>query len=350
MDKSWRANDKGGGLKMQKEISFILKSIVQNYPILSEWGYTLKVPIALVVDNMRKFISILEILSPECRIINSDTSEKIGKQFFHEANSEAIFLIMPANFKKMSKNLERNLAFMLSSSSIGYVDDTKSCVANFIVCEKAVPTELKHSVFEIHITDCSKETSIKPVSVHPYAEELTMIRDKIKEIPLDEALPLKAAVAFLYPKLRYGSNKEKYDNLLQICMKLAVDAETYQEANDIFELVIDELISFLSENKTVCDLSETDVTQVDKIDEAIFVKNNAFFLAESLFKKIVEPLTKFYPIHLIKAELNAVGFLEGSNTGYTTKMSYKIQRELQRPRMLKFNLKDQEKLKSYLLI
>ena len=106
----------------------------------------------------------------------------------------------------------------------------------------------------------------------------------------------------------------------------------------------------MSENKTVCDLSETDVTQVDKIDEAIFVKNNAFFLAESLFKKIVEPLTKFYPVHLIKAELNAGGFLEGSNTGYTTKMSYKIQRELQRPRMLKFNLKDQEKLKSYLLI
>lgn len=327
----------------------ILHSYSVNYPILKEMGFYIRKPIALVGAGnvLQDFTSKLSIVPV---VEDVATSPIMIQEKMELLNSEAFVMDCCINYGKKHGKVERNLSMLFQAARSGIVDQIELCAATFALFEKKIPQELQEKFFIIHIReDCNENISDLTWSI-PDEGDIPQILEALI-MHRNEWSPLRAAVQFLYPAFKRHNKLDYFTHLCDVAYAIDDSAESFDEGPELLNLFVDELKSYLSNVPVnIYSLLHLPPLELDAFMDSIFYREENIYISEVLFKKIVEPLLGVYHVNLIKELLAAVGILELSGTGYTSKVCFKLDGTTKRMRMMKFNFKELPELKSFLFI
>ena len=308
---------------MCKEIIKILQSLVLNYPIISEWNKTLQMPIGRVFDKFSDLMEFTSNLSKNVRRIHAGVPPNMVRKMLTAPNSDPIVWHPEVGGKYISRKKEEIKEMLLCAATFGSLDGQKIRSTIFFAFLKFIPDEFQDDVYPIFINKVDKSPIEDIIAILPSHDELELVRDKCSEFS-DHSSELKTAVAFLYPTMKREGRMEDYEELLHVAGMLASNASLYSENDEItewFEALIEEQLH-LNEIE-VFDLPELDDYQIENLDKAFYRKGDSLYMSDSLFKKILAPLTESIPLNLVKRKLAEQELIYSDKSGFTKKMRYR---------------------------
>lgn len=317
------------------------------------------VPMALVCSDFGEAVNFIRQLSPNPRILDKLSDFDEMRENLINSRSDGVFLLMSDIHRVKTAKMEKLIDTVFSATTLGKIAEMPLFAATFLVFQMAVPEEYRDRVYEIRLDGAICEENFGILELVPESGQLSLVRDKINDVVTekDSSSILKAATAFMYPKLVEKGIKSMYEELQCCCTEIAKLEQMYRDEDGIVDLVIQRFFEYVDEASELKIYSPPLLKEVE-FETGFFIKDNALYLHEKLFRKIIEPLVEIIPIGLIKAALVKAGILIGDGNGYTTKMTYYSEGKLQRQRMMRFctqqmqldektNFKDYLKLMQY---
>lgn len=325
---------------MQKnEICTILMNYCAHFPILSEWGCTMKAPIGLIFEDINESTEFVREVSANADVFTVNSSTKALTEKVFTANSTGLFYQFPINTYAV-KRLTEQLNLLTSASTLLSIDGVNVHTAIFILFDRRVPDEMLERVFPIYVGKGSFENKIS-LSI-PEPTQFGLIYDQVKACHEINERALKAAIAFLYSSL----DDSQYRRLLAAADELIDEACVLTEALDMAALFNSILIDAIESEKVKVTLLPE--IKVAEFDDRLFIESAYAYLSENTFRTLFAEEVYIPPIGKIKAELNEAGILPSRIGDYTAKMPYSIGKIKDRKRMMRFDLQLLPEIKSYL--
>lgn len=327
-------------IDIRDELNLLL-SLALNYPILSAWGYTLKHPIACVIQTPEEAEAVLRYLQTfqEKKIITANSSAKQVKRLLEAGNSEFIFFYY-YDCPQMKNYLQQAIVAIQTGSSRSSVYSALP----FVFFYPAVPDHLK-SEFFLYFPTVGQELRREGDYIQKMLEflegQLPMIKDRIESLPKRNSYEgtLKASACFLLPLLKSRSEnfEEDFQKFLLLCEGLCKKNEEAQDESGIVEAFTDLFYEYIqcAESLKACHRAKvwggTDATE-------LLFDQNFIYVTEGLFRDIVRPLRDMLSEPLIKETLKKEGVLCCNNEKtYTVKVwTCNVYGATARIRMLKF--------------
>lgn len=333
-----------------KNILRILYSYTVNFPVLSDWGFTLHETIGLVFSDLSMATEFCQLLSETPFLLNvRDKSEEVKKTIAN-ANSEAVCLFYRQYKQYTPNNVSRNLNIAFDSNQFARIGNSKTTSVTFLIFMDYVPEDLKRQILEIHINaEPINMTGDELIESVPKAEELALIKHKIGMLKHDKSLPLKAAATFLVPYLEKNNNLDIFCEMLEVCETVINEAEDYRETDSVKEYVVSMLEDYYTSVHPPLFRMEDSILNKSGLEEAFLMGDDRLYIHEKLFKEIVKKLTESISIDSLKYRLVKEHVMLGEAGSYTKKVGIIINGNYDRIRMLCFDLGEMPRLHSYLL-
>lgn len=333
------------------EILMILFSYAVNYPVLRDWCKNLFKPIGLLFAEPSLAQKFCLLLSTKPVIIQESDSHSFASRILMKSNSEAVCLICRSDKGYQDKNTRNNLKVMFSVAETGLIGGRSTGCAPFMIFYNYIPENLKQGVFAVHIEESvSFEGADSLHELIPSVEDLSYIKAEIESFDEDDALPLKAATAFLKPKLMKSGEENLYLELLKTCEKIARMAETYAEEDQVVNLVETVFINYYTDYHPIVLMLDTLVaTSTDEIEKALVFSGDKLYIREAHFKIVMADLIKIFGVDALKEKLVREEVISGTIGAYTKRIGIKLSDRMEVVRMLEFNLCLLPKFKSFIL-
>ena len=333
-------------------VLLIFFSYCINFPIIKEWGYASYKPFALVFSDQTVAIEFCRLISQEPYLFFITDKKETVKEALTKGNSEAVCIFYRHCKGYQPKTITENLNQVISSSQFGQIEDKKSVAASFLVFLGFVPDDLRPQVLEVHLKESQVTESIESLmALIPNADELPIVNRMIKQFEQDDVLPLKAAAAFLYPRLEEKGEEAIYEEMINACSEIMKAAKEYCETDSLKNLIIGELQQYyISARPPVYKVSDIDILDIDCLENAFILDNDKLYLRETHFKKIIEKVIDTISVDALKDRLQREDVIIGKPGAYTQKIRVKIQGKFKTLRVITLNLDEMPELKSFLIL
>ena len=324
----------------------LLISILSLYqPLFVSMDRGLDCPIALIgCDNALNNFQKKFFIRPE--IITSSMLKKQIENIFLSANSTSVIVMNEKlHEKKAPSSKYQSICEMAFDVTALHQLNQEPIITTVIVAlGQILPESCREKMIPISATSLELEKSYNlEWDYLPNEQDITFITeiyDKITENRKnieDNFKWIYMSAACLYVALKRSNRLEEYDEVLKQTKELEDEIKTYRDENIINE-VVTYIGNYIIENDTfnIYQLPRLDDEFDGKWSESIFIKGDNMYLEEELLKQML----KSYPIDMrrIKERLASEEILIKEDLSYTPKMTYYLNGNTKRKRMLKFNM------------
>lgn len=295
----------------------ILKSLAANLPILQTRGYIFPRTLKVIVE-------------PGMQYRTMDVLRNFSKQDSDNWTSEFHFYSMNALPKDVFSRVEMEVQEGIST----------------VVTDNPIADDEEHNYFFVFLEERKHQLDYCIEEIVPNMNDLESIFNKLAgqdetEMSEEERI-LRAAVYCLEPYFFRKGELYRINELLDSVAHMCADDEVVREENDMSKVFLDNLYDWQERTNfsNLCNLDEGAATNAD-INETIYYNADFVYMAEKLFKKIVEPIREYAPINTLKRSLrdNDVILIDKgcSVDTYTVQISVPcIEGSKNRVRMLRF--------------
>lgn len=326
-------------------IKLLIYAYILNFSILQILKLPKK-PLLLVFETESQIDDLFKVFKSHLHFISGyDKVEQLTQLFLNESSS-AVVLLLDCGCK--GKNVQENINFLLSVARTGKVADITDGIRNYlqvapiIACTKETlgGLNLRENVFEIHLPNVKDCHQYDLLDLVPDNNKISVIKDYFERFCREDKNKIAAAiVATLVPFIMESGDISDIEKFFKIADKYILKDEEYKEEyTDVVETAKDLLLRDFLKNDNIYKLPHISKPAKDKIETAVFFKGSYVYISEKLLKVVTTPLLTFIPINRLKEELLKDGFLVGHSSDYTQKMSFYVDKEYYRTRMLKFNI------------
>jgi len=295
----------------------ILKSLAANLPILQTRGYIFPRTLKVVVE-------------PGMQYRTMDVLRNFSKQDSDNWTSEFHFYSMNALPKDVFSKVEMEVQEGIST----------------VVTDNPIADDEEHNYFFVFLEERKYQLDYSIEEIVPNMKDLESIFNKLAsqdetEMSEEERI-LHAAVYFLEPYFFRKGELYRINELLDSVAHMCADDDVVREENDMSKVFLDNLYDWQERTNfsNLCDLDEGVASNAD-INETIFYNEDFVYMAEKLFKKIVESIREYAPINTLKRSLrdnDVISVDKGCSVDtYTVQISVPcIEGSKNRVRMLRF--------------
>lgn len=295
----------------------ILKSLAANLPILQTRGYIFPRTLKVIVE-------------PGMQYRTMDVLRNFSKQDSDNWTSEFHFYSVNALPKDVFSRVEMEVQEGIST----------------VVTDNPIADDKEHNYFFIFLEERNHQLDYSIDEIVPNMKDLESVFNKLAgqdetEMSEEERI-LRAAVYCLEPYFFRKGELYRINELLDSVAHMCADDEVVREENDMSKVFLDNLYDWQERTNfsNLCDLDEGVASNAD-INETIFYSEDSVYIAEKLFKKIVEPIREYAPINTLKRSLRDNDVIsvdkDCSVDTYTTQISVPcIEGSKNRVRMLRF--------------
>ena len=316
------------------EIVLILNSLTINYPIMVAMGIFQDVPIALVCDNTATTRKIAEVISPAPVVVDPFTDILELHNKMDGICSQGVFCLLAPGIVKVQKREKAIVDAMISLAAYGRVNQTLAVAPTYFLLTKSVPYYIEKNSLVIKVEGNLDDIETELFKYLPSAEDITFIKETVKAFDVDEYLPLKAAAAFMLPKLNHYGECEMYSELLKTCEFLIESDKFFKSDVNLVEFVQSCLLDCIKnhqEQKLI--LPNLDADGEKRFDTALFYNRDYIYLSDKKFKQVFEKLCVKWGVNTLKEKMLNAGLLKADKGSFTTKMQYKCNGETKSQRM-----------------
>ena len=215
-----------------------------------------------------------------------------------------------------------------------------------VVTDNPIADDEEHNYFFVFLEERKHQLDYSIEEIVPNMKDLESIFNKLAsqdetEMSEEERI-LHAAVYFLEPYFFRKGELYRINELLDSVAHMCADDDVVREENDMSKVFLDNLYDWQERTNfsNLCDLDEGVASNAD-INETIFYNEDFVYMAEKLFKKIVEPIREYAPINTLKRSLrdnDVISVDKGCSVDtYTVQISVPcIEGSKNRVRMLRF--------------
>ena len=306
----------------------ILKSYAANQPVLKKMGYVIPKPLAVItdLDNIERQKKILMNFS--LPILN--LAEKIEKITSRKVNADFVSAVYDCRWKEKIRDL----------AAVTYSDSSQITSPLLIFADGRILDEGCENFLFVFL-DKIPEEEILIEEIVPTDERLPVILYKIEEIAslgtTQSERALLAAACFMYSD--QNERNGEFEELLSHAKLLAKCGE--EDVNgELSKIFIDRIFEWQNDTElcNIFKLPKLDMETIKQIDKGIFYNDEYFYMSDSIFRLIAQPLLKTYPEPLLKIVLAKEEILRPENgKTNTVKMNFRsIAGTYERVRMLRF--------------
>ena len=292
----------------------ILMSAGVNYPVLSDLGFSMNRVPTLIVDPGQTVEAVRLLSSPNSCPVDEYAQENRIREALVSTHSS--YVIIPYSGQKGG----RIISILCSILRTGTVN-----ALPMLVTEKPFVDDPENSQFFVFSSDSLSGYSLTWDSVVPPQNSLPVVYEKCIEAVNGTASPEErfwlAAACFLFPLLDQGEYEETLDTAKQM---VEMD-ESCRESDDICNEFLELMNEWQKKERfnAVFELPYPGDSAIGNKESSIFFDEESFYLHETLFKKICQPLFKYIPLRILKSRLQESDILKVDRSGgYTVKRTY----------------------------
>lgn len=321
--------------------SKIIRSLLMNYPVICRAGVAVDRAVVLIpppgkTRKMLDFFKTSTLNAP--LVVGTNIKDWKLEKWMTCYRSQAVFFV-PSGTKKS----DEILAFFSSATQTGYVSEKKVTLLPVVITENIYLVG-QYDFFSIAFEDfeCEKEDiECLNQEVLPNPDEIPraltlydeLQRTRQMENEYEKALTLAATLI-----CAKDGNRDLLDAYLVCVKRMIADDEEFHYKSGLDELFLERFLRWQKDTEFGQIQKLPDIEIETSVDETIFYDEKYLFISESLFKKVVEPMS--IPINILKTVLADEDILvpeKANQRAYVVKMFYSVDGESKRKRMLRFD-------------
>lgn len=313
-------------MKKSEMILPILRSYVQNFPVLRSWGKSVNDCITLKMSSRSQIKDVIRSFCQYPVIVTSTDGVPATNAKIRSPNAQAAFLwITQKNGGKFSEKEIAKINLFRESTTTGLLDGKMLEFPLFFILEGVVP-EILADTYIVNFPDEKFTFERDYYEKIPSSQELLGIRNYIDQQELCESQrPMVAAAAFLKSYYDKNNLQSEFSNIRNFAETIL---EEFVSTEEICEFFCDMMFRKAQEGflDNVIYLPKLKNVGSKTFEDSIFsdMRGN-IFMTDRKFSEICREILEEVSITQLKAALKVEEILVSFGNGYTSKMSYQTE-------------------------
>lgn len=300
-------------------ILLVLKLLALCYPVLQSWGFSIEIPIVVILQNgsftdcVRQFA-----IFQECVITSLDAKGRLY-ECMRKVFSEPILVHYDNTFK--AQTMIQRLDTIVKA---GYIGSKKALGLPIIVAEDMIPKDVLSDAFYIYY-DASIESDLSYNLIKPDVFNLPVIKQIMEtraSALYGNQKALVAAACFAYSQCKNDSDVEYLVNIVDSLTEKNNQMTDFAGIAEIFISGLYDWRAKIRQGDVLCELPNVPHSIENELDKYIFYDSRFVYLSNNLFQEIVAPFKNLWGINTLKKALSEDGLLVcGTGKTYMSKMN-----------------------------